>query len=88
MHEQAHTHTLTTNTSLVNFYFFCEGIKLPRTKNIKHQSQERFDVQLQGRAGHVQLEPGDDVRVEDSEVSDALPPSKNLRTATREKGGV
>lgn len=57
-------------------------------KNRKYQSQERFDVQLQGRAGHVQLEAGDDVRVDDSEMPDTLPLNKYLRTATREKGGV
>lgn len=57
-------------------------------KNIKYQSQEKFHVHLQGRTGHVELEAGDDVRVEDSETPDALPLHKHLRTATREKGGV
>lgn len=55
---------------------------------MKSQSQERLDVHLQGRAGQVQLEAGDDVRVEDSQTPDALPPNKDLCTATREEGGV
>lgn len=57
-------------------------------RNEKLNSQEELDVHLQGGAGHRQLKAVDDVRVEDAETPDALPPNKDLCAAAGEEGGV
>lgn len=51
-------------------------------------SQEGFDVDIHGGAGHGQLKTTDDIRVKDPEVSDAFATWKDLSTAAGEEGGV
>lgn len=51
-------------------------------------SQEGFDVDIDGGAGHGQLKTTDDIRVKDPEVSDAFATWKDLSTAARKEGGV
>lgn len=51
-------------------------------------SQERLDVDFDARAWHGQLEATDDVRVKDTEVSDAFAVRKDLSAAAGEEGGV
>lgn len=50
--------------------------------------QEGLDVDVEGRAGHGEVEGVDDVGVKDTEVSDAFPAEKDFSTAAREEGGV
>lgn len=57
-------------------------------RNRKWNSQEELDVDLQGGAGHGQLEAVDDVRVEDAKMADALSPDKDLCTAAGEEAGI
>lgn len=70
------------NTNYVNSVFE-HGFRFRKVK-----SQEGFDVHLQGRAGHGQLETIDDVWVEDPETPYALSTDEDLSAATREEGGI
>lgn len=51
-------------------------------------SQEGFNVDIDGRAGHCKLKTTDDIRVKDPEVSNAFAMWKDLSTAAGEEGGV
>lgn len=48
-------------------------------------SQEGLNVDLQGRAGHGELELGDDIRVQHSQLPHALTSGKDLSAAPREE---
>ena len=47
-------------------------------------SQERVQADLERRAGQVQLELGDDVRVEDAQPADRLAEQQHVRAPARE----
>lgn len=51
-------------------------------------SHEGLNVDLQGRAGHGELELGDDVGVQHSQLPHALTSGKDLSAAPREESGA
>lgn len=48
-------------------------------------SQKWLNIDFQGGAGHGQLKFGDDVRMKDPKLPDALTPGKDLRASPREE---
>lgn len=48
-------------------------------------SQKGLNIDFQGGAGHGQLKFGDDVRMKDPKLPNALTPGKDLRASPREK---
>lgn len=48
-------------------------------------SQKRFNVDFQGGAGHVQLKFGDNIRMKNTQLANALTPGKDFSTSPREE---